>query len=97
MQWPYFLMEVIHQIWFQLLIIKTRICTDIPQFQAFIQFAIQKIEEMEGNNLNISEKIFRHTMEACGYFVMEEAAMYLVKLMKKLKKEALPSTHWAYF
>lgn len=47
-------------------------------FARLTNYAIFLIEDMKNKNLTISELIFRYVLEACGYFRMDEKALFLV-------------------
>ncbi|CAD8206597.1 unnamed protein product [Paramecium pentaurelia] len=96
-KWSKYMLETIYKIWFLIFIVYVRNNQENNIYQYMTELAILVLEYMQDKHLNLSEKLFRYVLESCGYFQMDQKALYLVKLMKRIKIDASPATHGIYF
>lgn len=96
-KWAKYLLETIYRMWFIFFIVRVRNNQENKVFEQLTDLAITILEDMKEKHLNVTEKLFRYVLESCGYFQMDEKALYLVKFMKDIKIEASPATHGIYF
>lgn len=61
--------------WFYMFIIRIRNSNENES--ALVNYAVYLVQEMRNSNLSISEQVFRYLLEACGYFQMDQKAMFL--------------------
>jgi hypothetical protein len=55
---------------------------ETEQFASLTNYAIFLIQDMKHKGLAVSELIFRYVLEACGYFQMDDKALFIVHEMK---------------